>query len=55
MSDEEKLPPVVQVFEEVDTLRVPPITVNVDFNDLFRDEGEERTWELLGKLKDLMS
>jgi hypothetical protein len=49
------VPEIIRVEETVETLRIPPITINVEFNELLRDEGEPRTWELLGKLKDLMS
>lgn len=32
-----------------------PLAVNVDFNDLLSDLGETAAFELIGKLKDLLS
>jgi hypothetical protein len=39
---------------EVAEMRMPTLTVYVDFNVLLGDEGESRAFELVGKLKDLL-
>jgi len=33
----------------------PTLSVMVDFNDLLSDQGESHAFELIGKLKDLLS
>lgn len=40
---------------EWETPTVSPLSVNVDVNALLADLGEQATWELLGKLKDLFA
>lgn len=52
MTDDDK--PVEALLGELPTISVPSLNVNVDFNELLRDEGEPRVWELLGALKDLL-
>ena len=40
---------------ELKEIHAPTLYVNVDFNQLLDDHNEEKTFELLGKLKDLLS
>ncbi len=40
---------------ELKEIKTPTLYVNVDFNQLLNDHNEQKTFELLGKLKDLLS
>lgn len=51
-------PPTDEPFEllsEIREVTCGALSVVVDFNDLLTDHGEERAYELIGKLKDLLT
>jgi hypothetical protein len=51
-----RVEPIPEFAESLNTqIAMPSLVVNVDFNDLYEIRGEEKTWEILGKLKDLLS
>ena len=50
MTDELK-----ELVEEIEAIESPSLFVNVDFNDLLETHTEEETFELIGKLKDLLT
>ena len=41
--------------EAITEMSMPTLSVHVDFNDLYASEGETGAFEILGKLKDLLS
>lgn len=48
--------PIPPTLETLNTeISLPQLMVNVDFNDVFQIYGEEETFRLLGRLKDLLS
>lgn len=48
-------PDEYQTFSELKEVSVGSLSVIVDFNELLDDKGEEHTFVLLGKLKDLLT
>ena len=50
-----ELEPIALREELISEMSMPTLTVHVDFNDLYASEGETATFEILGKLKDLLA
>jgi hypothetical protein len=48
------LEPLALVEELTTEMSMPSLSVNVDFNDLLQSLGEAETFEIIGKLKDLL-
>jgi hypothetical protein len=46
--------PVAEL-QEIKEVTCGSLSVIVDFNELYHDESEERAFELIGKLKDLLA
>lgn len=52
MNDDDDL---TGILAEVPEIATSPLSVIVDFNDLYERLGEEATFDLIGKLKDLLA
>lgn len=55
MSDVPHLDPSLEgLMPTLSEISTPTLNVNVEFNELLDRYGEHATWEMLGKLKDLL-
>lgn len=51
----EPIDPLQALEETTEMFMMNPLSVTVDVNDLIRDYGEEKMFEIVGKLKDLLA